>query len=57
MKLRHLIAQQAMRRHKGGHLNPAKAREILHDGTVHGRKITPKQRRYFGAVAGGSNRK
>jgi hypothetical protein len=38
---------------KVGGLTQDKAREILHDGTVHGNKITDKQRRYFGAVASG----
>lgn len=37
-------------------LTKAKAREILHDGTVHGHKITDRQRRYFGAVASGNAR-
>jgi hypothetical protein len=34
-------------------LTTAKAKEILHDGTVHGQALTPKQDRFFGAVAGG----
>jgi len=34
------------------HVSPAKAREILDDGTVHGRPLTPAQRRMFGAAAG-----
>lgn len=41
---------------KGGKahaLTPEKAKEILHDGTVHGKPITDKQRRFFGAVASG----
>lgn len=36
---------------KGGMISKAKAREILHDGTVHGKPITEKQRRFFGAMA------
>lgn len=36
-----------------GGLTPDKARKILRDGTVHGKPITDKQRRYFGAVASG----
>lgn len=31
---------------------PAKAREILRDGTVHGKELTSKQKGYFGAIAG-----
>jgi len=31
-----------------GDLSSEKAREILHDGTVHGHPITDKQRRFFG---------
>ena len=38
-------------------LSAAKARQILHDGTVHGKPITDQQRKYFGAVAGGSANK
>jgi len=36
--------------------SPAKAREILRDGTVHGKPLTAKQRRFMGAVAGKSKR-
>lgn len=35
----------------GGSLSANKAAEILHDGTVHGKPITDKQRRYFGYVS------
>lgn len=38
-------------------LSPAKAKEILRDGTVHGKPISDKQRGYFGAVAGGNAKK
>lgn len=31
---------------------PAKAKEILRDGTVHGKPLTPAQRGMFGAAAG-----
>lgn len=41
------------RRMKEGGLTANKAREILHDGTVHGKKLTDKQRRYFGAMSKG----
>ena len=34
-------------------LTSAKAKEILKDGTVHGKDLTPKQKRFFGAIAGG----
>ncbi len=36
-----------------GQPTPAKARKILRDGTVRGRKLTSKQRRLFGLIAGG----
>lgn len=36
---------------KGGSLTHEKARMILHDGMVHGKKLTPKQRRFFGAMS------
>ena len=32
-------------------IKPAKALEILRDGTVHGRPITKRQRGYFGLIA------
>jgi len=38
---------------KKGGLTPNKAREILHDGTAHGNKLTDKQRKYFGAMSKG----
>jgi hypothetical protein len=38
---------------KGGTLTADKAGEILRDGTVHGHKLTPKQRRFMGWVRGG----
>lgn len=38
-------------------LSPKKAMEILKDGKVQGYPLTPKQRRYMGAVASGKARK
>ena len=38
-------------------LSKGKAKEILHDGTVRGRAITDRQRRFMGAVASGRSRK
>lgn len=35
-------------------LSSSKAKEILKDGTVHGKELTPKQQRFMGAVAGGN---
>jgi hypothetical protein len=35
------------------HLTQAKAKKILHDKKVRGKKLTTKQRKLFGAVAGG----
>lgn len=37
----------------GGHLSPDKAKEMLRDGTANGKKLTAKQKRYFGMVAAG----
>ena len=45
------LADRARKAHK--ELTAAKAKGILHDGTVHGQLITPRQRRFFGAVASG----
>jgi len=38
-------------------LTPEKARKILHDKEVHGKPLTDRQRRYFGAAAHGAARK
>ena len=38
-------------------LSAKKAREILHDNSVHGHKLTPRQRRFMGAVASGKSRR
>jgi hypothetical protein len=35
-------------------LTSAKAKEILHDKSVHGHPLTEKQRKFFGAIAGGA---
>lgn len=37
----------------GRRLSRAKAREILHHGSVHGHPLTDRQRRYFGWIASG----
>jgi hypothetical protein len=38
-------------------LGRRKARKMLHDGTVRGKKITARQRRFFGWVSGGRKRR
>lgn len=38
-------------------LSKSKARKMLHEVVVRGRKVTPKQRGYFGAVASGKSYK
>ncbi len=35
-------------------VTPAKAREILRDGSVNGKKLTKKQKKFFGRIAGGA---
>ena len=35
-------------------LTAGKAKKMLEDGTVHGRGLTDKQKKYFGAIAGGA---
>lgn len=42
---------------KGKKLTSAKARKILSDGTVRGHKLTARQKRFFGAIAGGQRPK
>lgn len=44
---------QAIGRYAKGGITPNKAREILHDGTAQGKKLTDKQRRFFGAMSKG----
>lgn len=41
----------------GGPLTSKGAKEILRDGTVRGKKLTSKQKRYFGYIAGGGKPK
>jgi len=41
---------ESKKKRKG--LTSSKAREILRDGTVHGKKLTKKQKGFFGARAG-----
>lgn len=36
-------------------VSPAKAKKILADGKVHGKALSPKQRRLFGAIARGAS--
>jgi|GEM_PF-2201930 len=42
--------QQSIYRN-GGDVSPNKAKEILHDGTAHGRPLTEQQRKYFGYLS------
>jgi len=37
-----------------GRVSKAKAKEIMRHGSVHGQKLTKKQKGYFGARAGGA---
>jgi hypothetical protein len=41
---------------KVGGLTSSKAREILHDKSVHGQPLTDKQRKFFGAIASGKRK-
>lgn len=38
-------------------LTKTKARKILRDKTIRGKKLTGKQKRFFGAIAGGAKPK
>lgn len=40
--------------HKKSSPTPAKARKILRHGKVHGKPLTPKQKGFMGARAGGA---
>jgi hypothetical protein len=41
----------------GKKVSTRKAQKILHDKSVRGKKLTGKQRRFFGAIAGGAKAK
>lgn len=41
----------------GGEVSPEKAKKILSDGSVHGQPLTDKQKKFFGAIAGGESQK
>lgn len=47
----------ARKKNARGVVPPQKAREILHDGKVHGKPLTPKQRRFMGAQVNKGRRK
>jgi hypothetical protein len=50
--------QQIAKSYKnGGDVSKDKAKEILRDGTAQGHKLTDKQKRYFGWIAGGKKAK
>ena len=40
--------------HLHGNITSEKAKEILRDGEIRGQDLSPKQRRFFGARAGGA---
>lgn len=40
-------------KHKKHKLTKSKAKKILHDKMVRGRKLTAKQKKFFGLIAGG----
>lgn len=48
---------QIVKQWKSGGLTKSKAREILHDKSVHGHPLTDKQRKFFGAIASGKSYK
>ncbi len=45
-----------MKKRRSG-LSRQKARKILRDGSVRGKRLTSRQRGYFGYVAGGGKKK
>ena len=52
-RLRRLLADQWMDVPGASPVSPRKASEILSDGTVHGHRLTPAQRRLFQGVKHG----
>lgn len=49
------IGQGNMTFEDGGDISASKAAKILKDGTINGKKITDKQRKYFGAMSNKAN--
>lgn len=47
------LMEQWLLYENGGSLSSDKAKEMLRDGTANGKKLTAKQKRYFGMVASG----
>lgn len=47
------LLEQWLLYENGGQLSSAKAKEMLRDGTANGKKLTSKQKKYFGMVAAG----
>jgi len=45
------VIQESKAFKKGGAISKKKAAEILHDGTVHGEKLTDRQRRFMGYMS------
>lgn len=43
--------------HRKAPVSKKKARTILREGRARGKKLTARQKRFFGAIAGGSFRK
>lgn len=48
------MPKDAHRSRRSSTVSADKAKKILRDGTVRGKKLTPRQRRFFGARAGGA---
>lgn len=46
-----------MTKRKAKKLTAKKAKTIIKDGSVKGHKLTAKQKKYFGAIAGGAKPK
>ncbi len=50
------MAKAKKRKTEKAPVTPAKAREILKDGTIRGTPLTKQQRLFFGRLAGGAKR-
>lgn len=51
------LSEGEMADNKKGTVSPQKAKKILEDGEVRGKKLTKKQRGFFGARFGGKGSK
>jgi hypothetical protein len=53
----HVVKRRRKKKKRKKPVSAAKARTILRHGSVHGKKLSPRQKRFFGLIAGGGTPK